>query len=85
MLKGRFDIDGGGLLILLGLTDKNIETLRQGKPLSINAESDFGLTGVKIVVAQGKDEAEIKAWLQNYFNLVDKDAATRLIDLPEPN
>jgi hypothetical protein len=85
MLKGKFEVAEGGLMLLLGLTNKNIETLKQGKPIAINAEKDFGISGLRIVLAQGKDEAEIKQWIQTYFNLIDKQTAQQLLDIPEPN
>jgi len=85
VLKGKFKVADGGKLVLLGLTEKNLAQLQRGLPIAINAEKDFDVKGLRILMAYGKDEAEIKQWLVRYIESMDPQAARQLLELPDPN
>jgi len=54
MLKAR-----AGHTILFGLSARNIELLKQGKPIPING-SDLHLPGLNFVIMYGETEADME-------------------------
>lgn len=59
MLKFRLERkDGRGSLVGLGLTKRNLELLREGKPITIPGEQ-LGLPRFDFVIVYGEDEAAI--------------------------
>jgi hypothetical protein len=55
MIRMSAETGAGRRLIVLGLSEKNIEKLREGKPIHIHAD-DMGFAG-EIMIFTGKDEA----------------------------
>lgn len=51
-----------GNFILFGLSERNIELLKEGKPISIDGD-EIGFPGKRFVIMYGKDNEAIKAEL----------------------
>lgn len=52
--------DNGNDMILLGITDKNIERLRQDRPIHMTNKSHPAVPeGMTVVILWGKDEKDI--------------------------
>ena len=57
MIKARITTGDGKAVYLLGLSDKNLEKLREGRPISLHLE-DMGGNG-QLVLMWGRTEADI--------------------------
>lgn len=51
-----------GELVILGLSDRNLELLREGKPILFDG-SEVRLPGVKIAIMHGKTERDMEQGL----------------------
>jgi hypothetical protein len=63
MIKASFVSEGKPTVLLLGLSERNLEILRQGRPILFNGEP-FGLPNTEIAIVWGETEQEILADLQ---------------------
>lgn len=72
MIKMRATLQDGGQLILLGLSDKNLELLREKKPILVTAQ-ELGLAmNVKIALAWGETEETLMAEIKEAFGEVER-------------
>lgn len=55
MIRFRATAEDGSTVIGLGITDGNIDRLRQGRPIWVEGGS-VGVPGVKVVIYWGRDE-----------------------------
>lgn len=62
MIKARGTKSDGTPIILLGLSERNLELLRQGRPISFDCAKDLGLQ-LSILVVYGKTEDAIRSEL----------------------
>lgn len=62
MIKATCHGKDGRKIALLGITDKNIEKLREGKPIQILGE-EMGIGPLDIWIITGKDEAALTEML----------------------
>lgn len=58
MIKMMATGKDGRKIVLLGITDGNIQRLREGKPIHIHGE-EMGLGPMEIWIITGKDEATL--------------------------
>lgn len=58
-MNGRHPILGKRQVMLLGLSDANIERLKAGQPIMHNME-DSGFPGIDVIIFHGADEEELK-------------------------
>jgi hypothetical protein len=58
-----------GPLYIFGLSDGNIERLREGKPIVFDMSSVGGRAGETVCIMWGKTEADMKAELAENFQL----------------
>lgn len=60
MIKARMTMRSGGVGILLGITDRNIERMRAGDPIRVDlGELDPSLAGTAVYIITGADEGAI--------------------------
>lgn len=62
MIKAVANGANGRKIVLLGITDKNIEKMREGKPIQIHGE-EMTLDKIDIWIITGKDEAHLQEML----------------------
>lgn len=67
MLKARLRTETGESLIVLGLEDGNIERLKIGEPIMFSLEELGFEPPINVVIMVGRDNAAIKAQLQEWF------------------
>jgi hypothetical protein len=65
MIKMRGEGAKGRPVIILGLSEANIDRLREGKPIHLHAD-DMGFVG-EIVIFVGKDEATMARQMQPFI------------------
>jgi len=58
MIKAICHGKNGRKIALLGITDMNIQKMREGKPIQIHGE-EMGLGNLEIWIITGKDEAAL--------------------------
>lgn len=62
-------------VVILGITDKNMELLKQDKPIKLNL-SDLGLPDRTVYIVHGKDEQALYRQFKEFidpFNTIIKD------------
>ncbi len=72
MIKCTAETAGGGHLLVLGLSDLNVELLRAGRPIRI----DPGALGLpwkgRIAIIQGPTEADMERMLREHGLITDE-------------
>lgn len=67
MIKATARTEDGRQLVVLGLSDMNVQRMREGKPIHILAE-EIGMSGFTIYIITGKDEAEMEKMLGPFIH-----------------
>ena len=65
MIKARATLADGRPLYALGLSDGNLQRLREGKPIFFDM-ADMGSTG-KMLIFWGATEAEMYEWFKDHL------------------
>jgi hypothetical protein len=55
MVKATVEREGGGKLLLLGITPENVRRMRAGRPVYVNGK-EVGMPGVEVAVMFGETE-----------------------------
>jgi len=67
MIKASLKTDRGRPVVLLGLSERNLELLRKGKPILVDL-LPFGMDG-QVILTYGKTEDDITRELAKTFKL----------------
>lgn len=67
MVKASLTMADGRRLLILGLSDLNLEQLKKGKPIKVDLEP-FGMEGA-VAIMHGKTEEDITEELSKHFKL----------------
>jgi len=67
MIKASLKTDKGRPVVLLGLSERNLELLRKGKPILVDL-LPFGMDG-QVILTYGKTEDDITRELAKTFKL----------------
>lgn len=70
MIKFTANLEDGKTLVGFGLSEKNVETLKTGRPIQVDL-TDLGVYvgyGISILIFYGKTEEAMKTDLQHYIN-----------------
>jgi hypothetical protein len=63
MIRAAVPAKGGGLIVLLGITPRNVEKLKDGDPMYLDL-AELGAPGVKLTIIYGQTERAIMAELR---------------------
>ena len=80
MIKFANKLDDGGLSLGFGLSERNIELLKAGKPIKIDLKEMVGIEGSAIIF-YGKTEKEMLRALKPY---IGPETKTNLMDEGHP-
>ncbi len=67
MLKAKATLGDGSSLIIFGLSDRNLELLREGRPIQFDGQK-LGING-QVVILYGRTEADIVKDIQENMGM----------------
>jgi hypothetical protein len=68
MIKFKAMAKNGRLLLGFGITDKNMELLKMGRPIKIDM-GELGLQGLDIIIFHGDNDEAMKIKVENHIGL----------------
>ena len=63
MIRAAAPIEGGGTLMIFGITPENVRRMRAGKPIHVDGAT-MGVPGVVVVICFGETERHIVAQMR---------------------